>query len=178
MINQSMSPEERKNILDAAESHIRTYSAIISQVDGSGSPFIGSATCLEIGNRLFLATAAHNFKVIQDGGKVGVFSGQKASHPPLTLIGSNYSQYGDAGTLDLAWIELEPASAYRSKLSGLPLSSFDARHCVQDSLCYTIAGFPAERAEFHMRNGELNLTCEAVMFITVPATTDPGDANG
>jgi len=77
------------------DSFVRQNLVAIDQYDNDGH-FVSSATCIDIGKRVFLCTAAHNFKGIPKGGKVSFFS----THPigantPLNVVSQNYSDYGD-----------------------------------------------------------------------------------
>jgi hypothetical protein len=142
MINQRMSEAEQKSIMDAAEAHIARYSAVIAQGLGVQRG-IGTATCIEVNNRFFLSSAAHNFEVVDSGGDYRIFSTGKTPHGAIERIAYNYSDFGKGRLPDLAWIEIDPAAARRSGLEGLPLSSIDTNHTASDLGSYTIGWIPA-----------------------------------
>jgi hypothetical protein len=128
----------------AVRNHIKRHTAGIWQ-QMPYSPAVGSAVLIEIADRLFLATAAHNFSDIPRGGKYTIFPATGSSDTPLVEIRHNLVEYGREGTLDLAWLEIEPESAARSHIAGLPLSSLEPYHQLDSvRFWYNVIGFPWE----------------------------------
>ena len=100
--------------------HIRRHSVAIWQEWARDKVDIGSGVCIQIDDHLFIATAAHNFEAILSKGTISLFS--TSSNTPLDIIAQNYGEYGAEGTLDLGWLEVDPASAAANGLEGLPLN--------------------------------------------------------
>jgi hypothetical protein len=175
MINKAMSRGEQEYIFDTAEAYIRNHSAMVIQAREGQKTKIGSAVCIELGARLFLATVAHNFDLVERGWKVFFYAGQKNFYPPLKTLAHNDAHFVMDKELDLGWVELDTASAAQSHIQGLPLSSLDPYHTIQDTLSYTIAGFPAERIELKEIDGAMYRVGEAVLYVTIPV--QPNAAN-
>ena len=69
------------------DSFVRQNLVAIDQYDNDGH-FVSSATCIDIGKRVFLCTAAHNFKGIPKGGKVSFF--RPILSGPILLLTSSH----------------------------------------------------------------------------------------
>ena len=78
--------ELQRRAREAYEDYIRNHLVAIDQVDVDGKRFIGSATCVEIAKRVFLCTAAHNFKGLPAGGTVAFSSTRPNSGPALVKV--------------------------------------------------------------------------------------------
>lgn len=98
----------------AGQLYIRNRSAALcfeyAQDDIEG----GSAVCVEIADRLFIATVAHNFSRLNQGVNWSVFSANRSSNQRLTVLQANYHIERDQDEPDLAWLEIDPASAQDS----------------------------------------------------------------
>lgn len=127
----------------AQEAFIRSSLVAIDQNYVNGDRKIGSAICIEIGDRFFLSTAAHNFECIPDGGKVTFVAPHPPAGIPLTAIGNNYGEYGKEGTLDTAWVEIERDSAVQANLAGVSLDAIDPYHMMDvEKGHYLMVGIP------------------------------------
>jgi len=160
-----------ENAKKALQAHIRAHTGGVWR-ELQGKTGIGSATCIRIADRLFLATAAHNFDVLLHGGKVTFFSSSMRSTTNLKDIARNYSEYGKDGTLDCAWIEIEPDSAARAKVEGLPLKYVDARHQMDleasDTSDYNVVGMPWEMHKFYDEGGTRHYEIPVIVYNTRP----------
>jgi hypothetical protein len=157
----------------AVQDHVRAHTGGVWQESTGDSPIIGSLTCIRIADRLFLATAAHNFKDLRKSGKVTVFSSSVRSTTPLNIIGSNYSEYGDPGSLDCAWLEVDLESAKRAKLEGVPLKYVDAYHQLTFKAGggnYDVVGMPAELARFEDDEKTRHYQIPIVVYNTHPGS--------
>lgn len=144
--------------------YIRRHAVAIWQ-EGPGGQFIGSGSCIQIADHLFIATAAHNFFDIPNGGTISLFS--TSSNTPLTFTAQDYGHYGAPDTLDLAWLEIDRDSAAECGLEGLPLEGIRAYHTQQNGDIYQITGFPAERAKPRVINNHPDITVPLVIYNTI-----------
>lgn len=172
-----MSENEKalKHIFSALSDHFLNHSIVIWQISPSGEPSVGSGTCVEIGNRLFVATAAHNFKDLQNGGRVVLFSGRGSTLIRLKEVGHNYLSYGAPKTLDVAWVEINQDSAAQSNLLGIPLRSIAPYHSLDESY-YSITGIPSERSKIDIENKQARVTLLPIIYYT-HAASKPGVAD-
>lgn len=177
MFNSKTPPIEMKHIFDAFEAHIQRHSVIVVQVDSSKEQFIGSGTCIEVNNRLFVSTAAHNFSVLKGQGAAKLFPAQKSPHRALRFISHGFSKFGDKDTLDIAWIEIYPESARQCNLDALPVSAIEPNPTLafDNSMMYIVAGFPAENVSISKKGGDSYLHCVLSLFITIPGKQDQSD---
>lgn len=86
----------------ATEYYVRNRTAGIYLSLPSGETYIGSATCFAVGDRIFIATAAHNFEGIDSGGSFSLFSANRSSDNPLRIVNANYNQTRPRTSPDLA----------------------------------------------------------------------------
>jgi len=153
----------------AVRNHIKRHTAGIWQ-QMPYSPAVGSAVLIEIADRLFLATAAHNFSDIPRGGNYTIFPATGSSDTPLVEIRHNFVEYGREGTLDLAWLEIEPQSAARSNIAGLPLRSLEPYHQLDSvRFWYNVIGFPWERRSVQRSAVEDRYLIPLMLYTTSPA---------
>jgi len=152
---------------EALRQHIRDHSAIIYQVLPDRT-YIGSATCVEINDRLFLATAAHNFDVIAEGGTATTFSARRSLRSPLTILAHNYGVSGSPDVPDVAWLEVDRVSANQSELAGIPLRLVRPHHALDLDGDYDITGFIAELTNRIQVDGEQTIQLNGICFNTIP----------
>jgi hypothetical protein len=85
-----LTPTEIARVREAIEIYIRNHVVGIFQYKGDDdpNPKIGSGVAIEIGDRLFVATAAHNLRDIPAGGKSALFSASCGK--TVGVIASNF----------------------------------------------------------------------------------------
>ena len=89
--------------------------------DRAGGVWLGSAICIRVGERFFLATAAHNLQQISH---LRTIPRGRYRSDPIRSIGSGIGRVGD----DVAWIELCPKDIERRKVAHLDLEHLDLEH--------------------------------------------------
>jgi hypothetical protein len=97
----------------AMKEHLYRRSVVLLLGDprDSTSPGTGSGTCVQIGGRYLIGTAAHNLDDVNEAIQVGVAAlGEigKCSRQTPRVVGWGRRGGGDFDRLDLAWLELEP----------------------------------------------------------------------
>lgn len=151
--------------------YFRNRSAVIYLDLGPGGTFIGSATCVAIGDRLFLATAAHNFKGADTSNRFIVFSANRPSSSPLTVTQYDYEHGLRDGDHDIAWLELDTESARNSDLSGVTLESIDAVPVLENPGNYVATGFPSEFSRAtEVNHGQVNIVVPFLVYVTNVST--------
>ena len=154
----------------ASQNYIRNRSAGIYLTVSPQETYSGSAVCVEIGNRLFLATAGHNFEGVENGATFVVFSANRSSDRPLQVIRSNLARDNAPGSPDLAWLEIDVGSARASELIGISIGSIDARPQLHLLDGYVAAGLPvAIRREERPRPDHVNFVVPLVAYFTAAA---------
>jgi hypothetical protein len=167
-----------KNATDAIGHYMSRHSVAIWQEDQQEGIYIGSGTCIEIAGRFFIATAAHNFKDIPRGGRIILFSAVPSSDTPIDVIGQNYGDYGADDTIDVAWLEVDPKSAAKSNLNGVPLSIIAPYHTQQLKGVYEIAGFPAAMVKLTKIKNHTDFFIHLAIYSTIPGiNANPTDDN-
>lgn len=151
----------------ALQSCIRNRTAAIYLVLSPRETFAGSAICVAIENRIFIATAAHNFRGLDSGGSFTLFSANRSSDTPLAIIGANYRQNLPDGLPDIAWLEIDPASAAQSELIGVSLESIVTHPTLDPSSLYMVTGFPTDlRREENRTTNHTNFVVPLVLYVT------------
>ena len=81
----------------------------------------GYGVCLDIGGRLFIATAAHNFDRLAERVNWSVFGANRSSNHRLRIPQANYRIDRGDDQPDVAWLEIDSQSARDSDLIGVRL---------------------------------------------------------
>lgn len=158
------------NIRLAIQNYLRNRTAGIYLVISPTETYVGTATCIEIGGRLFLATAAHNFRGMDVANSLIVFSANRSSTRPLTVVQANYRQGLSDDDADIAWLEIDTASAANSDLVGVTLGSIIPNPTLDPDGAYIVSGFPAQLSREEQRNThDRNFIIPLVLYITHPA---------
>ena len=127
----------------AAQLYVRNRSAALcfeyAQDDIEG----GSAVCVDVAGRLFIATAAHNFDRLARGVNWSVFAANRSSNHRLTILQANYRIGRPDDEPDVAWLEIDPQSARESDLVGVRLEDLLLYPTLYPSELYPVTGFPA-----------------------------------
>jgi len=93
-------------ITAAASTHALRSSIALVFFHTDGSVFIGSGTCIRIGNQYFIATAAHNFLRIESDDQIVIVKPDKWSREHVPFIRRNSTSGDDDDNVDVGWIEL------------------------------------------------------------------------
>ncbi len=152
----------------AGQFYIRNRSAALcfeyAQDDIEG----GSAVCVEIANRLFIATVAHNFNRLRQVVKWSVFSANRSSNHELNILQANYCKERDQDEPDLAWLEIDPASAQDSDLSGIDIRDILVHPDLNHGELYLATGFPVDLKQIAVPNehGHRSITIPLGVYFT------------
>lgn len=153
----------------ALENYLRNRIAGIYLVMSPSETYVGSAVCVEIDGRLFIATAAHNFHGIDNADSLSIFSANRSSATPLTVVQANYRQDLLAGEPDIAWLEIDPVSASDSALTGVALGSVIPYPALDTAGPYMVGGFPAGfRRQEQRTPNHTNFVIPLALYITHP----------
>lgn len=157
----------------ASENYIRNRSVGIYLTVTPQETYSGSAICLEIDGRLFVATAGHNFDGVENGATFVAFSANRSSDTPLQILRSNLARNRQRNDPDLAWLEVDAASARASDLEGISLNSVVAHPVIHPNDGYVATGFPAQlRREQRVRPNHVNFVVPLMVYFTAAARID------
>lgn len=157
----------------ANQTYFRNRCAGIYLDLGHGGTFIGSATCVAIDDRLFLATAAHNFDGVDTSDRFIVFSANRPSTSPLIVTQCNYKHGLQDGEPDIAWLEITPESARNSELLGVGLESIGVVPVLENPGTYVTIGFPAGlKRTTETNTGQVNIVLPLLVYVTHAIAVD------
>jgi hypothetical protein len=157
----------------ANQAYFRNRCAGIYLDLGRGGTFIGSATCVAIDHRLFLASAAHNFDGADTSNRFTVFSANRPSTSPLRVTHYNYEHGLQDGEPDIAWLEIDPESARNSDLLGVGLESIGVVPILENPGTYVAIGFPAElKRATETNTGQVNIVLPLLVYVTHAIAVD------
>jgi hypothetical protein len=139
-------------------------SVAVIQRPRSPAPDCGSATCIAVGDRWFLATAAHNIDCLADDADIQLLPRAERSHPGIPFLRRSHPR-SVPFSADVAWLELDAAAAARGGLQAVPLSQLSAVHRIPDA--YFIQGYPSREVEQDATGGFDPLSmCVGVVSVT------------
>ena len=163
----------------ACRDYFRNRTAVIYLAVAPDETYAGSATCIAIGQRLFLATAAHNFRGIEKlGARLTVFSANRSSDTPIAILRGNYRQDIPLGAPDVAWLEVDPNSAAACNLTGVTVNALDAYPALNERDLYAMTGFPSGLVQqVRDRPNHINYVVPMLVYFTHAVNIDqlPGD---
>lgn len=142
--------------------------AIIQQSDGS-SPECGSATCVEIGMRWFLATAAHNIDHIVADEDLRLLPRGERCHPGIAFIGRSHPRSVEYPH-DVAWLEVDPTSARSLGLLSVPLKQLAPKHRIPGA--YFVQGYPSREVEANSAGGFDPLSLSVAVVSVKPTSSN------
>lgn len=130
-----------------AGARVRDYTsdrsvAVLQGLSGP-TPSCGSATCVDLNGRWFLATAAHNINDISNDADIRLVPRAERGHPGLPFLRRSHPR-SSAYELDVAWIEVDPLTARRGGLLAVPR---DQLRPVTDNGAFFIQGYPSGEVE-------------------------------
>ena len=111
----------------------------------------GSAVCLEIGERLFIATAAHNFDRLADGVNWSAFGANRSSNHRLAILQGNYRIGRPDDEPDVAWLEIDPRSAENSDLVSVRLDDVLLDPILYPGQLYFATVREGSRSQYHFK---------------------------
>lgn len=150
----------------ASQNYIQNRTAAVYLELTPQETFVGSALCIAIEGRTFIATAAHNFDGLSSRGRVTVFSANRSSAVPLAVIAGNYRSNRAADTPDVAWLEIDQSSAASSDLVGIHVESILMNHQLDSSFAYLITGFPRDLMRESKIGNHTNIVLPLVLYMT------------
>lgn len=149
----------------AVEQYARRHSAALLLFHAKDHVDVGSATCVAIGGRFFVATAAHNFGDNIPPESIRVVAPYSASEDwlPIARVGFVDSHHPDVG-----FLEIDPNVARRSGLKFLFLESIGPFEKPGPDSLYLAEGIPA--ALTSTKQSTISLT--SLGYMTIPAETE------
>jgi hypothetical protein len=129
------------HVSSAVESYAKRHSAALVLFFAENHVEVGSATCVRIGERFLLATAAHNIAELGSE-DIRIVAPLSTSEAWLPIASRNWRLEGQ---LDVGWLEVTGAVASNSGLAFIDADEMLApfEEPSSDSL-YLVQGIPAE----------------------------------
>lgn len=145
---------------------LEKYSVGLVIFDDNDTPKeIGSGTCITIGGRYFIATAAHVISKAKID-NIRIIYSRQANDGKVGLIGFGYRGGNPGDQLDVGWIELEEKEAKRIGKEFVRESQFgiNVSHDEDNHVC--ISGYPAQLID---KNGlkEKDIAAARVGYLSV-----------
>jgi hypothetical protein len=156
----------------ASENYIRNRTVGIYLTVTPQESYSGSAICIEIANRLFVATAGHNFDGVENGANFVAFSANRSSDIPLVIRGSNLARNRPPDCPDLAWLEIDGMSARGSELVGVSLDAVVPRPILHQNDGYVATGFPTRLRREERQRDHANFVVPLMVYFTGAARID------
>ncbi len=167
-----------ENKIRAVSSFIRNYTVAFWQITPGEEERIGSGVCIEIGSRLFVATAAHNFNSIKRGGKSIPFPANGSTDNPLRVIAYKYGESDTPGVPDLGWIEIDPSFPATTGLTGISLALIEPYHNPIADGDYEVIGMVGLMNQITFTGDHRNIAINLVVYNTSPREKpNPADAD-
>lgn len=135
------------------------------------TPDAGTAICFAVGERCFLATAAHVIEAARDDRDILLLPRGELNHPGIPFL-KRSDVRAHPSDPDVGWLELAPAVVRRSGLRPLPLTQLasDARLSAELPFLF-IQGFPSREIERSEKG-----TFEPLSLCLLTTSVDPGSA--
>lgn len=122
---------------------------------------VGSGTCIKIGERFFIATAAHNLSGFRDD-QIAIARSTRISSDFVRFL-ARHSTSGDSSDLiDLGWIELNSSDAKNLGKDFLSLDDLELGVSHRSQSKVVVAGHPADRVD-QEQFPLINLECVTLM---------------
>jgi hypothetical protein len=152
----------------AVESYAKWHSAALVLFFAENHVEVGSATCVQFGDRFLLATAAHNIAEL-DSEDIRIVAPLSTSEAWLPIASRNWRL---EDLLDVGWLEITETVALSSGLSFIDAEMLAPFEEPTPESLYLAQGIPAELSSASGRT--ISLTSLAYMTIPVePGSTAP-----
>ena len=135
-----------ENLCEALAPWVARHSAVIRINTTSGGVDVASASCVQIGDRFFLATARHNVADVPSKERLAVLPAE-GRFSPEDFLSVQTIGYGVAKDPDVAWIEVNRNAALSTGLNGIGLSTLGPGALLQSGHLYLAAGVQASTAQ-------------------------------
>jgi hypothetical protein len=164
---------------DAAEDFVARRTVLVGVFDPNFECGIrrGTGTCILIGGRYLIATAAHLFVDLPESSRVGVMPLTTTPSGDILLAAAhNHCGGRDRDEVDVAWLELEEAPARQLGRDFLTLDGLEPHYDGVAGEPLFSYGFPDEVKITPKANGQSDIEFAVQSYSTVvlaPASIDP-----
>jgi len=155
--------------MEAESAYMADRTAALLNFHPSGAVSIGSATGIRLGNRHFLATAAHSIDAENQGARLEVIP-YRTSAQKITIISRSHPRT-QKYDYDVAWLLVKPETAESSGITWLSLNDLLCNQRFDPYHSFMIQGYPASQVIQGPRG--LDLLSLGIGCISLPP--DPGD---
>jgi len=161
-------PPGGKEALDAMIEYVseRSVALIISS---PGGVFVGSASCIQIGQVFLLATAAHNLDDFPDASQIRLLPRGVRASPGIPFLRRSHPR-SEPHPHDVAWIEVQPEIVTRDGLQFVGLDDIAPGTQHSTDHPFFVQGFPAEELLVHSES-DLDLMSLGLGTMSVPVNS-------
>ncbi|HEX9658978.1 MAG TPA: hypothetical protein VGA18_01720 [Rhodothermales bacterium] len=153
-------------VTEAMEKHARRSSAILLVNDGEERS-LGTATCVQFGERVLLATAGHVISTVRQQSDLMITAW--GEEPCVEGIPFSRISYRDhLGDKDVGWIEIDGAVAASRGLQAIDLRSLSPYERPSGSNLYMAYGVPAQFAKVRRDQNTVDVRITAIGYLTIP----------
>ncbi len=151
-----------ENLCKAMAPWVARHSAVLRISTNAGGIDIGSATCIRVQDRFFLATARHNVADLPTKKKLAVSSAEGLIAPE-NFLDVLWFSYPKDESVDVACVELASHESESAGLEAMELSHMGPGVPLAKGNLYLAAGVPAATARF--RNDDSGSTVVDLKFM-------------
>lgn len=140
-------------------------SVAIIQRPPDDSPQCGSATCVQLGARWFLATAAHNIEHVGVDAELCLLPRGERSHDGIPFIRRSHPR-AVSYPHDVAWLEVDVSTARKGGLLAVPSEQLEPKHQIPGA--YFIQGYPSGEVNTNAAGGFDPLSLAVAVISVMP----------
>lgn len=130
---------------------------------------IGSGTCVRIGDRVLVATAAHNLQGLEHQDQIQIIPKGGSLEAPLrwTRKGIQFSK--DGKKTDVAWIELAPQASSSPQLKCFGVDDLAHRMAPDDQVGCHVQGYPSATVEVTQAPRQhISVESDGLLTLSIP----------
>lgn len=152
----------------AHQEYVSNRSVAIFIRPSEGQLLIGSGTCVRLGERFFIATAAHNIPPAGTSGLDVVPMGL-GNQPALPIVAVGSVLKRGTVNVDVAYLEIEPSAARFSILSWVTGDQLAVRPDNSHPSPHLIQGYPADQVK-NSDSPRPQVESDGLTTLSIPAT--------
>lgn len=145
--------------------YLTVRSAALVLRGDQGTSATGSSTCIRVGDHLLLATAGHVIKDVTGAQITLAPPGRWSGGSPLRFSSRSCHPERPPPSTDVAWIELEAATASTTGLKFIELSDLLPYQAFDRTRPFIVHGYPFESARITTAGADVESTAAGTMMV-------------
>lgn len=166
---------ELANLSIAVSEYAVRHSAALIVRDRHHATYLGSATCVRIGDDFLLATAGHNLDDVTHPESIRICPPLQGIGEWLPIAAVHSTSHRGRSSIDLAWLQIDPGVAAANGLSAVGLSDLVPYEIPRPGRYYHVQGLPAAQADVQDSPQLLSISLTSLGYLTFPSDTQPAD---